>query len=179
MLLDTPTAKEVLGYHNDEATDITAMVPNPLEIPLIAQKIRERYPDTRVIAKSDQRDLALFLTVILAFLLLLFHKASALTPHEKKEIGILRAVGWGIGDVIGWKSVEALLVSLLAFFTGFVLAYGFVFVLGAPGLKNLFLGFSNLPVTYGPLPALPLETLSLLFFLSVPPRRAGRHKRHP
>lgn len=181
VLASADTARAILGYEADSASDIAAFVPNPVEIPVIAKKIRELYPDTRVIQKSDIAALygqlydyksglflALFFTVLASFFILLFHRASALTPHEKKEIGILRAVGWSINAVVLWKLLESGFVALSGFIAGFVLAYGFVFVLGAPGLDALFLGSENLALHYRPQAVVPFGTLALVFLISVP-----------
>lgn len=181
VLMGTQTARTVLGYGADEAADIAAFTPNPVEIPVIARKIRELYPETRVLQKSDiaagydhlydQKSglfVTLFSTVLLSFFILLFHKASALTPHEKKEIGILRAVGWSINAVVSWKLIESALVALSAFLAGFALAYGYVFWLGAPGMMELFLGADNLPHHYRPAPDVPFGVTALVFLLSVP-----------
>lgn len=180
-LIGIDHARQILGYGTDEATDIAAFTPNPLEIPVIARKIRELRPDVRVIQKSDAAALyghlydfksgfftALFLTTLLSFFILLFHKSSALTPHEKKEIGVLRAVGWSINAVMLWKLLESGFVALSAFLAGFALAYFYVFILHAPGLVGFFLGVENLALNYAPQPEVPFKTVALVFLFSVP-----------
>jgi putative ABC transport system permease protein len=67
-----------------------------------------------------------------------------ISSRDKKEIGILKAVGWSIKDIIKLKIIENFIVSFMAFIIGCIFAYIFVFILNAPILKNIFIGFSNI-----------------------------------
>lgn len=182
VLMAAPYARDLLGLSNQMATDIALMVPNIDERLVIAQKIRELFPDARVIDKAylesrmirlfDYKNglfLALYTVVILAFFILLFHKAGALTPHEKKEIAIMRAVGWSINDVIRLKLIEGAYTSLIAFFTGYLLAYGYVFFLNAPLLRDIFLGSDNFAVVFDFQPAIQPYLIASLFFIAIVP----------
>ena len=53
-------------------------------------------------------------------------------------------MGWGIKDIIKLKIIENFLVGFMAFIIGIIIAYIFVFILQAPILKNIFIGFSNI-----------------------------------
>jgi ABC-type antimicrobial peptide transport system permease subunit len=64
---------------------------------------------------------------------------------DKKEVGILKAVGWGIKDIIKLKLYESIVVAIFAFMIGFLLAYIFVFGFNAPVLIDIFLGSNNIP----------------------------------
>jgi hypothetical protein len=46
------------------------------------------------------------LAAILAFAILAWEKASGLSADEKREIGILKAIGWETGDVLKMKFWE-------------------------------------------------------------------------
>lgn len=181
ILMPVTLARTVLEMEDGVATDIVVTVPNPLEVATVAQKIKEHYPATRVIAKEDIRSsyqnifdyksgifLALFITVFLAFFILVYEKASGLGADERREIGILKAVGWRIDDVIRLKLTENALIAFSAFLLGVMLAAGYVFLLGAPLLIDLFSGYSILK----PAPVLPLHidpyTIGLVFLATVP-----------
>ena len=71
--------------------------------------------------------LALLSAAMLAFAILAWEKASGLSAEEKREIGILKAIGWETGDVIKMKFWEGGLISLTAFLLGYVAAYLHVF----------------------------------------------------
>ena len=49
---------------------------------------------------------------MLAFAILAWDKASGLSAEEKREIGILKAIGWETGDIIRMKLWESLLIAL-------------------------------------------------------------------
>lgn len=182
ILLSAPYARELLGLKDSETTDIALFIPNEGERLLIASKVRLLYPDARVIEKGylqsrfikfvDYKSglfLALFTTTIAAFFILLFHKAGALTPHEKQEVAILRATGWSVQDVIALKLFEGLLIALLAFMFGFILAFGWVYGLGAPIFAEIMLGGENLPSTFVLTPHLTPHLIASIFLFSVIP----------
>jgi hypothetical protein len=84
------------------------------------------------------------LAAILAFGILAWEKASGLSAEEKREIGILKAIGWETGDVIKMKFWEGLLISLTAFLAGFVAAYVHVFHFAASLFEPVLKGWAVL-----------------------------------
>ncbi|MDP2794625.1 MAG: FtsX-like permease family protein [Sulfurisoma sp.] len=124
------------GYYND----IVLSVANPLEVRNIATKLSTLLPDSRPILREEVlrtyesifnwREgivLVLLSGAILAFAIFAWEKASGLSAEEKREIGILKAIGWETGDVIKMKFWEGALVSLAAFLLGYIAAYLHVF----------------------------------------------------
>jgi len=53
MLMPKKLVLKIFGMDKSKATDIVVRVANPKEIPTIVQKIKNLYPDTRVITKND------------------------------------------------------------------------------------------------------------------------------
>ena len=88
--------------------------------------------------------LVLFIVVIFTFVLILYQRYSMISSNDKKEIGILKAVGWSIKDIIKLKIFENFIIGFMAFIIGIIISYIFVFILNAPILKNIFIGFSNI-----------------------------------
>jgi ABC-type lipoprotein release transport system permease subunit len=84
---------------------------------------------------------------------LAWDRASGLAPDERKEIAILKAVGWSTRDVLGAKMLEALLVGGAGTALGLLIAYAWVFLLGAPGLRPAIVGWS---VLYPDAPLTPM-----------------------
>ncbi|OQX74442.1 MAG: ABC transporter permease [Campylobacteraceae bacterium 4484_4] len=158
VIMPVDLAREILNMEETEATDIAIEVPNDAERPNIRTKLLLANYDTRIIAKTDLRKayrhlfnykggifLMLFLVAMATFMLLLYQRYNMINTSDRKEIGILRAVGWSIRDVLALKILESFTVALFAYLTGLLLAWGYTFILQAPGLRNLFLGFENLP----------------------------------
>lgn len=167
-------------------TDISLQVRNPREVTKVAEKIVERFPDTRPILRSEMQRtyaslfdwrqglvLTVFAGALLAFVILAWDKASGLSAEERREIGILKAVGWETADIIAMKTWEGALVSLMAFLLGVLLAYGHVF--GASGVmfEPVLKGWATLYPRFVLTPHVDLFQLAVLAFLTVVPYTAA------
>ena len=181
IVMDEAVAREIFGMDETQATDIVVRVPNPKEVRTVARKIGELYPDTRVITREDLKIsyqnvfdyksgifLALFIIAVFTFFIIIYDKASGLSSEEKREIGILKALGWKIGDIMQVKFYEAAVIAAVAYLLAVTLAVGYVFLLDAPLLKNLFMGFSVLKPPFRLPFTLDGATLALIFFVTVP-----------
>ena len=154
---DEDDARAVLDVPPDAAADIALDVINPAEALVVARTVLTRLPGTRVVEREllgrvyalayGRRAglvLAALVPALLALFVLAWDRASGLGPDEKKEIAILKAVGWSSSDVLWAKLYESLLVGASATAAGLALAYGWVFLLGAPGLRAAIAGWSVL-----------------------------------
>lgn len=181
MLVPKQAAYTIFGIPPEEATDIVVHVSNPVEIPTIVQKITERYPDLRAITQDDLRIsyqnifdyksgffLSLFIVCVFAFFIVIYDKASALSSEERREIGILKALGWRMSDIVHAKFYESFVMAFSAFITGFCAALFFVYVLQAPLLRSVFIGYSELKPPFRLPFSVDVKMIVLLFFLSVP-----------
>lgn len=182
VLLSEDDFRAFFDYPAGHYTDIALSVANPQEVRNIAAKLANALPDSRPILREevlrtyqsifDWRE-GIVLTVlagaILAFGLLAWDKASGLSAEEKREIGILKAIGWETGDVIRMKLWEGILVSLTAFLLGFVAAYIHVFYFGAAIFKPVLQGWAVLYPNFTLLPAIDgLQIATLAFFTIFP-----------
>jgi ABC-type lipoprotein release transport system permease subunit len=112
--------------------------------------------------------LALFIVCLFSFFMIIYDKSSGLNSEEKKEIGILKAVGWSTNDVLKWKFYEGAIISFVAYLLGFILSFFYVYILKAPLLKDLFLGSSSLKPDFNLPFELNLELLAIVFFICIP-----------
>lgn len=181
IILPKKLAYAIFGMDKSKATDIIVKVANVKEIPTIVQKINERYPDMRAITQDDIRVsyqnifdyksgffLALFSICAFAFFIIIYDKTSGLSSEEKKEIGILKAIGWSSDDILKEKFYESFTLSLSAFFVGITFSLFYVYALQAPLLRNLFMGYSALKPSFALPFSVDVSMLVLLFLLSVP-----------
>ena len=181
ILLSNDNAREIFGMSEDKATDITLRVPNPKEVSEIASKIRLMYPNFRVITKNDLRIsynnifdyksgifLALFVVALFTFFIIIYDKTSGLSSDEKREIGVQKAVGWKIGDIILQKFYEAFILSFVAFFSAVTFAIFYVYFLNAPILRDIFTGYSVLKPPFELPFSFDFGTIALIFFTTVP-----------
>lgn len=157
VLLDIALAKEILGYSDEEATDIALIVPNKLEIETIVQKLLVLFPQYQITTQEDIYEqshdlydygggmfLSLFLCSFLAFLVIFYTQMSGNVHSGKKRIGILRSLGWSINDIIKWKMSESLIISLISFVSGLFLSYLYIFFIPNNLFVKIFLGSENL-----------------------------------
>ncbi|MBI5602122.1 MAG: FtsX-like permease family protein [Deltaproteobacteria bacterium] len=182
ILLSEADYRVLFGLSAEQATDLVVTVRNPKELITIANKISELLPDTRPIIRDemvrtydsvfDWRGgivVVLLMMAILAFVIFAWEKASGLSAEERREIGILKAIGWETGDVITVRGYEGLLVSFFSFSLGILLAYAHIFFssafLFAPALK----GWSVLYPAFRLTPFLDPYQIAVLFFLTVVP----------
>ena len=170
------------GIEPDRYTDLALQVSNPREVRKVAEKVLNRLPGARVIAREEmqrtyeaafnwrQGVLLTFLsTILIAFALLAWDKASGLSAEERREIGILKAVGWDTGDVLRMKLWEGALLSIAAFLSGYVLAWLHVFYADAPLFTAVLKGWSVLYPHFSLAPQIDVAQIATLFFLTVLP----------
>lgn len=168
------------------ATDLAVEAGNPRELPTIAAKIVELYPDARPILKSeilrtyeavfDWRGGLLVVVLgsaVLSFIIFAWDKATGLSAEEHREIGILKSIGWESADVLLLKFWEGAVVSLTAYLAGVLLAYAHVFFFSASLFEPALKGWSVLFPRYRLTPALDGYQLTILFVLTVLPYTAA------
>lgn len=180
ILMPQPQARKILGIPSGY-TDAIIRVKNPDEIITIATKIQHANPHWHVITKEEiiQRYLglydyksgwflALLITCFVAFAMIIYDKASGLSAIERKEIGLLKALGWETTHIIRHKITEAAIVSMGGFLAGFNLALAYVFAFQAPLLNHIFTGYNALSGTFRLPFVIDFGTFALLFFATVP-----------
>ncbi len=145
-------------------------------------KTASSFYDVRVVEKREVKKayenlynykgglfLILYLVTVVTFMLILYQRYSMVYSSERKEIGILRAVGWSIKDVLKLKFYETVVVVLISFILGVILAYLFVFVCNAPLLSRIFLGGADLPNEVRFIPVINFGILGSIFlFYAIP-----------
>lgn len=181
IVMSKESVREIFNMPQAKATDIVVSVANKDEIATVASKIKLLYPDSRIITKDDLKIsyqnifdyksgifLALFVVSLFTFFIIIYDKASGLSSEEKREIGVLKAIGWRVDDVLKEKFYEGFIVSFFSYMSGVVLALLFVYIFKAPLLQNIFTGYSHLKTSFSLPFVFDMQTLALVFFLSVP-----------
>jgi ABC-type lipoprotein release transport system permease subunit len=186
IILPIKEAQKIIDLQDSLCTDIAVEIYNPEEIENIGKKIDARFPSLRVVTLSQLASTyqTLFswrggifiygsLLSVLAFLLLMWERASGLSSNEKKELGILKALGWQINEVLFLKLTEGAILSITATLLGIVLAYIHVFVFNSPILKPFLVGWSVLYPAYDLQPFVSFGDILSVFSLSVVPYLAA------
>jgi hypothetical protein len=163
-------------------TDVVARVANAREVSTVAAKVTRALPAARAITRADMIRtyesifdwrsgllVALLSASLLAFGIVAWDKASGLSADERREIGILKAIGWETSDVLLVKFWEGAALSLVAFAAGLLGAYGHVFLGGARLLRPVLEGWSGLYPDLRLVPFVSGLQIATLFFLTVVP----------
>jgi ABC-type lipoprotein release transport system permease subunit len=174
--------RALFGIPEGYFTDITLKVRNEKELVVVADKIRRLLPDTRPILRDeilrtydslfDWRSgllLVIFAGAVAAFVIFAWDKATSLSMEERREMGVLKAVGWETAEVIAMKSWEGIIISLAAFFAGTVLAYVHVFFSSALLFEPVLKGWAVLYPRFQLVPQIDPYQVLALFFLTVVP----------
>jgi ABC-type lipoprotein release transport system permease subunit len=167
-------------------TDIALRVANPLEVRNVAGKLAAQFPDSRPILREEilrtyesifswREGIVLMLTslALLAFVILAWEKASGLAADERREIGILKAIGWETGDVLRMKLWEAALISVFAFLIGYLAAYVHVFHFSSALFAPVLKGWAVLYPRFELAPVIDGFQVATLFFFTVFPYAAA------
>ena len=182
VLISEEDFRRLFGGSRDYATDITLKIKNSKEIPTVALKIAELFPDVRVILRDEilrtydavfnwrgGMMIVILAGALLAFIIFAWDKASGLSLEEKREIGILKAIGWETSDVILMKFWEGLAVSLSSFLSGILLAYAHVFFTSSALFEPALKGWGVLYPNFKLIPFIDFSQIATLFFLTVVP----------
>jgi ABC-type lipoprotein release transport system permease subunit len=182
ILMEEDDLRTFFRMPQDLATDIVVSVANPVEIPMIAMKISKGCPPCRVVSREQVKRtyesifsyrggmvMIVWLGCMAAFLILLVNRGSARSSEEHRDLGILKALGWGTADILEMKAFESLFIGICSFVIGFFTAYFHVYELNAALLKPALFGWSVLYPEFVLVPDLSLGPLSLIFILTVVP----------
>lgn len=186
ILVSEKDFRELFGIAPGYGTDSVLTVRNSRELSTVAAKIVERYPDMRPIIRDEilRTYDSVFnwrggiMTVLLsgalfAFIIFAWDRASGLSAEERKEIGILKAIGWETSDVLLMKFWEGCVISLSAFLAGTVLAYLHVFFTSSSLFVPALKGWSVLYPEFRLTPFIDASQIATLFFLTVVPYTAA------
>lgn len=174
--------QEMFNSPADTATDLVARIPNAAEVDTVARKIQERLPDARPISREqilrtydalfDWRSTVMIVTIagcLAAFVIFAFDKAAGMTSEERRNVGILKAVGWETAHILALKFWEGFCVSMTCFLTGVIAAHIHVFYFGGTIFVPVLKGWSVLFPRFRLVPHAEWLVIIVVFFLAVIP----------
>ncbi|MGD9488011.1 MAG: ABC transporter permease [Calditrichaceae bacterium] len=182
IILPIEDARKIVGLKQKDYSDLSVYVFNDDEIENISRKIDRRFASVRVVTKSEIKSTyeALFgyrgglfmfglLISLFAYMILAWQRASGISAEAKKELGILKAVGWEISDILLLKFWEGISISLTATLIGLIGAYAHDFIFQAPLLKPFLVGWSVIYPDFNLLPVVQIGSVLLILVLAVVP----------
>jgi len=182
ILISEEDFRRLFGISEEFVTDLTLRVRNAKELTTIATKIVQLLPDTRPILRDeilrtydavfDWRGgmiIVILFGAVMAFIIFAWDKAAGLSAEEKREIGILKGIGWETSDVLMLKFWEGVAVSLTSFLLGVLLAYVHIFFTSSTLFEPALKGWSVLYPNFRLTPFVNAYQVGTLFFLTVVP----------
>ncbi|MGD8846271.1 MAG: FtsX-like permease family protein [Desulfobacteraceae bacterium] len=156
LLVPRPTANKILGFLDEnECSDIMIYMTNPAMVPsavaTITQTIDGAYPLTKdamqrlsELSFGQKSGLFHLLWFVLLFnvLIIAWSMVGQISFNLRKEIGILKAIGWDTEDIILVKTFETITIGIIAVLTGLTTGIAFM-LMGAPGIKGMIIGWAN------------------------------------
>lgn len=181
VLTDVESAKEILGIPDGKAVQISVYVGNPEETDTIAQKLSVMFPDTEVTTKAVKQAsvsnlfdfssgifMLVFSVSLFTFFIIVFDRAAGLNMEERREIAVLKAVGYTPSDIIKVRFYETLITAISSFITALPLALFYVYCVQAPLLKSIFIGYSYMRPDFVLPFVFPVKEIALTFMATVP-----------
>lgn len=172
VLLNLTDARALLGLPHDSASDLAIWVFHQGEAQAIRPDLATALPfpvkmTTRQeslgalraqIERASGVRFALLIPALLALALLTL-AATRLQLGARRDIGLLKVLGWDTGDIVRLHVFRALVIALPAGALGCALAYLLVFVWGSRWAGTLLFGWT------GPAPYLMLEPVGAILTL--------------
>lgn len=182
ILMGNEDARKLFTMESWQATDLLVTVGNERETTIIASKIAELVPGSRVITRAQIQKtydvvfnlrsgfgFVCLLGMLAALLILVYDKASGLAGEELREMAVLKLLGWQGRDVMLLRFWESSVVALC----GFCLGYGLAWVHVVWGKALLFapvmLGWSVLRPDLSLAPYFDFSEMLVICSMSVLP----------
>lgn len=182
ILMSDADAQGFLQVPTGQATDVAVRLSTPDEAVVAARKIAELMPSARIVDRqlmTRTYDLtfdtrggmmgAMLLPALVAFLILAWDRLTGVGPGERREIGVLKAMGWRTSDVLIARLWENTVIAVYGALPGILAAYFYVFYARAPGLAEVLMGWSFIYPALRLAPAVDLGQVLVLLCLVVIP----------
>lgn len=186
MVVSLADARDLFAIPPGLVTDLCVYVANPEEIDTIAKKISAALPSVRVLTRPQIRKTyqvvfgwrsgfgsICLLAALAAFVILAWDKASGLSPEERREIAILKVLGWETRDILAVRFWESVIVSGLACIVGLTAAFIHVVFFEAALFRPVLMGWSVLRPELRLVPSLAAGDILLLVAFTVLPYLAA------
>jgi hypothetical protein len=182
VIVSEPDFRALFSFPAGFATDLAVTVANPKEIRTVARKITEQFPDTRAVTREDiittyqsifdwrSGVMALiFSSALISFAVFAWDRATGLSAEERRETGILKAIGWETSDILLMKFSEGAIIALLSFIGGCILGWMHLYFFEGSLFGAFLKGWATIYPFFRLPPVFDLYQMSVLFMLTVPP----------
>jgi len=177
IMTDISSARMVLGVDNSSCTDVAVWINYGSDLNGVAFQLDSSLSQARILTRDAMKNTMLrtyggragvaallWACVLVTVLLLVFTASSAGSEEARREVGLLKALGFDTVDILEIRTVESVTLGALGANFGISLAIVFDFILGAPLLAGYLLGW-NLVLLNGGIP-LAVSSATILTVLA-------------
>jgi ABC-type lipoprotein release transport system permease subunit len=186
ILVNINDAHVFFGGVVGSVTDLCVYVKNPLQTDEVASQIAAYNPMLRVLTRNAIKEATLstygaragyvsiaWYILLISVILVAWNQATAAGTEMKKEVGILKALGFSTSDILEIRFLETLILGFVAATLGVFLAIFYDVYLGAPVLRDFLLGWSAAYPGF-PLPiSISISTVLILYAAAIFPLFIG------
>ncbi len=171
----------LFSYPQGSFTDLAITVANPREVSTVAGKIAQKLPDCRVVTRTDIINTyhalfnwrsgfmaLIFASALISFAIFAWDRATGLSAEERRETGILKAIGWETSDIMLMKFGEGATIALISFLGGCILAWVHIHYFWGSFFGAFLKGWSTIYPYFRLSPVLDFYQMAVLFMLTVP-----------
>lgn len=154
IVTDLESARKFFGYSADQYSDLGVYLNEPAYAEQVSGSIQISHKNVRALTKEvfahgirqaygGRGGIFQLAWLILLFtvLLLAWAQSSSVSLEMRKEIGVLKTLGWQTLDIIEVKMLEVVIIGLSGFLGGILFGM-FYLKAGAPFVKQYFLGWA-------------------------------------
>lgn len=186
ILMSIQDARDFFAIGSDYATDLCVYTTRNAQPRTVATQIVEMIPSARVLTRAVLRDAlataygarsgfvsTMWYILLLAVVMVAWNQASAVSSESKREVGILKSLGFSTLDVLEIRLMESMILGVISASIGVFLAIVYDLYLGAPIIKDFMLGWASVYPTF-PLPIyVQLSSVGILYAVALFPLLVG------
>jgi ABC-type antimicrobial peptide transport system permease subunit len=182
IVTDLESARQVLGLEASSFTDYALWAEYGEDLNSVAFRIDTQMAEARVLTRDAIADTMLvtygsrggivallWLVLLITAILLAFTVSASGSDEARREVGLLKALGYDTVDVLEIRMFESLTLGMLGASLGVSSAIVFDFILGAPILSGYLLGWSLLLLNGGLPLAISAPTIFTLYVVAIVP----------
>lgn len=155
IVTDQDSARLLLGVDDASCTDLAVWIASSSNVNDVAFRLDTSMVDARILTNSGISDellktyggrtgiiALLWAVLLLTSVMLAFTVSSAGSDEARREVGLLKALGFDTVDILEIRMFESLTLGILSASLGISCAIVFDYMLGAPILSGYLLGWS-------------------------------------
>ncbi len=189
IITDVESARNFFAISDEYSTDLAVYVQSDALTSEVAKEIDNMQnidQDIRVLTRESIKDALItaygarsgFATlmwyiVLISVILISWNQSTAVSHETKREVGLLKALGFSTSDILEIRITESLLLGLLGATIGIFIGILYDVFLGAPIITEFLIGWASEYPSITPPIYVGIETLLFLYLICIFPLVIG------